>query len=396
MKKRWTIMVCLLAVLMGMTGYQPQQQTKMLEEQTPVSTSQLEVSTNEEQTGEAATLEPEPQTPQQRAEQILAGMTVEQQVEQMFFLRFPQEDWQQVTAQYQPGGFILFGVDFKDCTPEQIQEIITSCQQEAAVPLLMGVDEEGGTVVRVSQYSQYREQPFASPHDLYVSGGLELVRSDTAEKADLLRSLGLNVNLAPVCDVANGPEDYIYPRTLGAGVQETTDFVRTVVEQSTASGIGSVLKHFPGYGGNADTHTGLSYDERTLDELRQRDFLPFQAGMDAGAGAVLVSHNILPQVGGEMPASLSPEIHAILRQELGFTGVIMTDDLDMGAIGQYTDGKAAAVQAVLAGNDLLICTDYETQIPVVIEAVNSGEISLERIQEGALRVLIWKAQLGLL
>lgn len=356
--------------------------------------AQTQTSSDEQQ--EQSPLQSQPQSPSQRAEQVLEGMTLEQQAAQMFFVRFPQKDWQQVTAQYQPGGFILFAVDFEERTLEQMQEILASCQQAAAVPLLMGVDEEGGTVVRVSKYAQYREQPFASPQKLYAAGGLELVRSDAEEKAALLRRVGLNVNLAPVCDVANGPEDYIYPRTLGAGVQETADFVRTVVEQSTASGIGSVLKHFPGYGGNADTHTGLSYDNRTLDELRARDFIPFQAGIQAGAGAVLVSHNVLPQVGGEMPASLSPEIHRLLREELGFSGVMMTDDLDMGAIGQYTDGKAAAVQAVLAGNDLLICTDYETQMPAVLEAVYSGEISPERIRESARRVLIWKAELGLL
>lgn len=388
MKNWWCMLLAAVCLSLAACAQQGQQ----LEE----STSQPVATTSEVQTEQTSPLQPEPQTPQQRAEQVLEGMTVEQQVAQMFFLRFPQEDWQQVTAQYQPGGFILFGVDFKDRTPEQVQKILASCQQEAAVPLLMGVDEEGGTVVRVSKYAQYREQPFASPQELYAAGGLEQVRSDTEEKAALLRSLGLNVNLAPVCDVANGPEDYIYPRTLGAGVQETADYVRTVVEQSAASGIGSVLKHFPGYGGNADTHTGLSYDDRTLDELRGRDLLPFQVGIEAGVGAVLVSHNILPQVGGEVPASLSPEIHEILRQEMGFSGVIMTDDLDMGAIGQYTDGRAAAIQAVLAGNDLLICTDYETQMPAVVEAVNSGEISPERIRESALRVLIWKAELGLI
>lgn len=388
MKKWWCVLLAAVCLSLAACA----QQGQHAEESSP----QPVVTTSETQTEQTPPLQPEPQTPQQRAEQVLEGMTVEQQAAQMFFLRFPQQDWQQVTAQYQPGGFILFGVDFKDRTPGQVQKVLASCQQQATVPLLMGVDEEGGTVVRVSKYAQYREQPFASPQELYATGGLELVRSDTEEKAALLRSLGLNVNLAPVCDVANGPEDYIYPRTLGAGVQETTDYVRTVVEQSTASGMGSVLKHFPGYGGNADTHTGLSYDNRTLDELRERDLLPFQAGIEAGAGAVLVSHNILPQVGGEVPASLSPEIHEILRQEMGFSGVIMTDDLDMGAIGQYTDGRAAAVQAVLAGNDLLICTDYETQMPAVVEAVHSGEISPERIRESALRVLIWKAELGLI
>lgn len=160
--------------------------------------------------------------------------------------------------------------------------------------------------------------------------------------------------------------------------------------------MGCVLKHFPGYGNNVDTHTGVAVDERPYETFQKEDFLPFEAGVQAGAGCVLVSHNIVTCRDGEAPASLSPEWHRVLREELGFTGCIITDDLVMDAIQEYCDASSAAVQAVQAGNDLLCCSDYETQYPAVLAAVESGELSEERIEESALRVLRWKEELGLL
>ena len=161
-------------------------------------------------------------------------------------------------------------------------------------------------------------------------------------------------------------------------------------------GIGSVLKHFPGYGNNSDTHTGIAHDERSFDTFSDSDFIPFQAGIDAGADMVLVSHNIVSCMDSEKPASLSPTVHDILRNRLGFDGVIMTDDLSMDGIRDFTDDQQAAVMAVLAGNDLICCTDYQTQIPAVIEAAASGEISEQMIDEAVMRILKMKQSLGLL
>ncbi len=163
-----------------------------------------------------------------------------------------------------------------------------------------------------------------------------------------------------------------------------------------AARIGSVLKHFPGYGNNADTHTGMSIDKRPYETFVQEDFLPFSAGIEAGAGAVLVSHNIVECMDASAPASLSKNVHRILREELGFSGVIMTDDLYMDAIKKYTGDREAAVAAVLAGNDMLCCTDFEKQIPAVLEAVQGGIIERRQIAQAAERVLIWKIELGIL
>lgn len=331
-----------------------------------------------------------------RAQELLDGMTLEEKVGQMFIARCPETDAAQLAADYHLGGYILFGRDFKDKTAEQVTTDIQSCQDAAEIPLLIAVDEEGGTVNRVSSNPNLRSSPFRSPQSLYSEGGLELVRSDAQEKCRLLESLGININFAPVCDVSQDPADFIYDRTLGRDAQETSQYVAAVVETMAEEGMGSVLKHFPGYGNNADTHTGVAYDDRPYDTFLTSDFLPFQAGIAAGADMVLVSHNIVSAMDEASPASLSPEVHRVLREDLGFTGVIVTDDLVMDGVRDFAGDDEAAVLAVQAGNDLLCCTDFQTQVPAVLAAVESGEITGEQIDAAVLRVLTMKLRLGIL
>ena len=331
-----------------------------------------------------------------RAQELLDGMTLEEKVGQMFIARCPETDAAQLAADYHLGGYILFGRDFKDKTAEQVTADIQSCQDAAEIPLLIAVDEEGGTVNRVSSNPNLRSSPFRSPQALYSEGGLELVRSDAQEKCRLLESLGININFAPVCDVSQDPADFIYDRTLGRDAQETSQYVAAVVETMAEEGMGSVLKHFPGYGNNTDTHTGVAYDDRPYDTFLTSDFLPFQAGIAAGADMVLVSHNIVSAMDEASPASLSPEVHRVLREDLGFTGVIVTDDLVMDGVRDFAGDDEAAVLAVQAGNDLLCCTDFQTQVPAVLAAVESGEITEEQIDAAVLRVLTMKLRLGIL
>ena len=190
----------------------------------------------------------------------------------------------------------------------------------------------------------------------------------------------------------------MHDRTFGQDAGATADYVAQVTAQMSADNMGSVLKHFPGYGNNVDTHTGIALDERPLETFETSDFLPFQAGIEAGGGktAVLVSHNIMKAADDTLPASLSPAVHQILREELGFDGVAMTDDLAMDAVAAYAADGAVAVMALEAGNDLIITTDYRTQIPKVIEAVESGALSGDAIDTACRRVLTWKQDLGLL
>lgn len=331
-----------------------------------------------------------------QAEKLLSSMTLEEKVGQLFFVRVPAEDAAQAVAQYHFGGYILFGRDFQDKTREQVRADIQGYQDSAKVPLLLGVDEEGGTVVRASANPDICDEPYWSPRRLYEAGGLDLVLSVERDKIRTLQGLGLNVNFAPVCDITQQEGAFLYDRSLGQDARTTAGYVGRVVSLYGEEGMGCVLKHFPGYGNNPDTHTGIAVDERPYEAFQREDFLPFEAGIQAGAGCVLVSHNIVTCRDGEAPASLSPEWHRVLREELGFTGCIITDDLVMDAIQEYCDASSAAVQAVQAGNDLLCCSDYETQYPAVLAAVESGELSEERIEESALRVLRWKEELGLL
>ena len=345
--------------------------------------------------GEAAAA-PDPADNTAAAERYVNNLPLESQVAQMFFARCPETDAASLAGQYDIGGYILFGRDFEGQTPASVTSTIQSYQDAAATPMLIGVDEEGGTVVRISSNPNFRAVKFHSPQALYNEGGFDLITSDTKEKDELLASIGVNVNFAPVCDVSTNPNDFINARAFGKDASQTSEYVRTVVKQMLADGTGMVLKHFPGYGNNVDTHTGIAIDERSIDSFRSSDFLPFHAGIDAGAQSVLVSHNVVNCMDSELPASLSPAVHEILRDELGFDGVIMTDDLIMEAITDYTGGESAAVLAVQAGNDMLVSSDFVTQYNAVLNAVKDGTISEERIRESAVRVVRWKMDLGLM
>ena len=330
------------------------------------------------------------------ARQILENMTLEEKVGQMFMARCPDSYAHTTAAEYHLGGYVMFAKDFENRSRAKVIERIETIQAENAVPLLLAVDEEGGTVTRVSRFKALREKKFASPQALYQKGGLDAIVQDAKEKSEFLLSLGVNVNLAPVADVSTDAGDFIHNRTLGKDAQSTAEYVAAVVRQMKKSGIGSALKHFPGYGNNKDTHTGVAVDERPYETFVSSDFLPFSAGIEAGADCVLVSHNIVACLDAENPASLSYEVHRVLREELGFTGVALTDDLNMDAISKQYGKAEAAVLAVLAGNDMILTGAYKTQIPAVIEAVREGRIDESRIDESALRVLEWKESLGLI
>ena len=220
--------------------------------------------------------------------------------------------------------------------------------------------------------------------------------ADTREKDLLLSALGFNVNLSPVADVSTNPADFMYDRTFGQDAAATADYVAQVVSQMAEDGMGSVLKHFPGYGNNADTHTGIALDARPYTTFEKSDLVPFESGIAAGAPFVLVSHNIVECMDGAYPASLSAKVHTLLRDTLGFTGVIVTDDLAMDAVKAYAQDGSAAVLAIQAGNDMIVTTDYQTQIPQVIAAVQSGEIAESDIDAHVFRVLHEKQALGLI
>lgn len=363
----------------------------------PDSTQQLPTDSTQQPT------EPETQAPEtdqtvpaDLVQQMLDGMTLEQKVGQLFFAR--GSDTLAVTdvQAYQLGGVLLFASDFTGKTAEQVQAMTNELAQSAQIPALVGVDEEGGTVVRVSRSKLLREQPFASPGNIYRKGGLAALADDTDDKCAFLRNLGISVNFAPVCDVTANTTDFIYARAIGADAQTTAQAISTIVSRMADDGIGSVLKHFPGYGSNTDTHTAGTMDERPRTQFEQEDFLPFAAGISAGADAVLVSHVTVACFDADNPASLSAEVHRVLREELGFNGAILTDDLAMAAVSDGADAAELAVRAIEAGNDMIITSDYAVQFPALIQAVQSGRVTEEALNRAVRHVLEWKQKLGLI
>lgn len=327
---------------------------------------------------------------------LLDAMTVEEKVGQLFLARCSAMMAVQDIGSYHLGGYILFGQDFDGETPDSFRTKIAQYQAASPIPLLIAVDEEGGTVCRVSSRRAFRSSRFPSPREAYAEGGMEPVLAVEMEKAALLRDLGINVNMGPVCDITTDSGSFLYARSLGEGPEETGRFASSTVQIYGNYKLGSVLKHFPGYGNNPDTHTQMVRDDRSLEELEKADLIPFAAAIQSGADAVLVSHNIISALDDTAPASLSPAVHDYLRNTMGFAGVIVTDDLVMQAITDRYGPEEAAVLAVLAGNDLLCSTEYQIQYPAVLEAVQSGRISVEQLDASVMRILKWKKELGLI
>lgn len=330
------------------------------------------------------------------AEEMLSKMTLEEKVGQIFLARYPSSGVINEIKNYQPAGYILFGKDFQNATPNSIKKELQDCQNASKIPLALGVDEEGGTVVRVSQYKAFRASPFKSPREIYANGGMNAIISDSHEKSNLLKNLGINMNLAPVVDVPKTSNDFIYKRAFSTNVNEVKDFTNQIINAMKSDNITSVMKHFPGYGNNVDTHTGIAIDKRDYSNFENRDFIPFEEGIKNGAPAILVSHNIVECMDKSKPASLSENVHNILRNELGFSGIIMTDDLAMDAVKQYVENGDAATQAVLAGNDLIISSDFANQRNEVLQAVKDGTIEENTINNAVKRVLAWKMMYGII
>lgn len=339
--------------------------------------------------------ETEPMSAGDPMEVLMDSLTLEQKVGQIFLARCPETGAAEAVQQYHLGGFVLFDRDFEGETPSSMAQKIAGYQGVSHIPLLIAVDEEGGTVNRVSSHEAFRAYPFPSPRALYTKGGLELIHNTEAEKAQLLSGLGINVNLAPVCDITTNPSAFMYRRSLGQSPAVTGEFVADSIQTMGRFGVAAVMKHFPGYGNNADTHTGIARDSRSLETLETEDMQPFFAGISAGGGAILVSHTIVEAIDPEYPASLSQPMNYYLRLAMNFGGVIITDDLSMDAIAAQYGTEEAAVLAVLAGNDLLCSTEFETQYSAVLKACRSGRIPETVLDEAVERVLRWKAQMGL-
>ena len=329
-----------------------------------------------------------------KAVKTVKNMSLKEKVGQLFLVRYNKDDVEYLSNFY-PGGYILFAKDFQNNTKEQMKKEIETDQKESKFPLIMAVDEEGGYVTRVSRFKQYRDEKFLSPRTYYNQGGYALVEQIEKEKATLLKDLGINLNLAPVSDISTSSNDFIYSRAFQGNTEDTSNFVKNMVKYANNNKINSCLKHFPGYGNNKDTHTGIAIDERSYEEIENNDYKPFIAGIEENVPSILVSHNIVKSIDSEYPASLSKKVNDELRNKLNYTGIIMTDDLAMDAVKEYVSSNTSATLAVNAGNDMIITSDFLTMKNEVLNSVEEGKIQEETIDKAVTRVIAWKYYSGL-
>jgi len=339
------------------------------------------------------------ETAEQKAERILSKMSTDEKIAQMMVVAMPSEKAAAVQKKHQFGGYILFGGDFAGTDSKGMKKLVRSCQRSSKVPMLMGTDEEGGTVVRASFYKRYRKSRYRSPRQVYRSGGYKGITKDTGNKDAFLRSLGLNCNFAPVADVPYRRSDFMYQRAFTTNVGGVSRFIKLSVKRMRKDDIVSVLKHFPGYGDNGDTHGRIIRDRRPRSAFVTRDLKPFEAGIQSGADMIMVSHTIVNAFDKKNPASLSPAVHEYMRKNMGFGGVIITDGLGMKGVTDFVGGDSgkAAVRAVRAGNDMLcVTTDYSRCLSAIKKAAAGGDISQKQIDDSVKRILLMKIRRGII
>ncbi len=345
------------------------------------------------------------------AYRALSKLTLEEKVGQLIMAHHNQATAIEGVTKYNIGGYTYFEADFLGKTEEEVKKMIADEQAASKIPLITAVDEEGGRVVRISlntnlvrdEINKYPNMFYTNTNnknawrlskDLYEASGnnFTLIENETKVKSGVLKRLGLNVNFAPVVDMAI-PGSYISDRVIGLDANLTAEYGKRVINASKGTGVSYTLKHFPGYGNNSDTHESGSVDNKTLEELMENDIIPFKEGIRNGAEAVMISHNTVSAIDNVNPASLSKEIHNLLTNDLDFTGIIITDALDMGATKEIPNKFTKAIEA---GNHLILVQDYENAYKEILESVKNGIISETKISRLAFKVLAWKYYKGLM
>ena len=320
---------------------------------------------------------------------IVQAMTIEDKAGQLLLVL----DSKNLLTDQTMSGCVLFEDDFANKSRNEVIENIERYQSNAKYPMIIAVDEEGGSVVRVSKY--LRDNRFRLPQDVYKSGGMDSIISDATEKSEYLKEFGINVNLAPVADVATNEDDYIYRRSFGVDADATSNYVRNVVMAMSNIKMGSVLKHFPGYG-SAPGSGGTYHDSRDFNSLKNNDLLPFKAGIEAGANSILVTNNIIDSVDNQNPATLSKDIHDLLREDLKYNGVIMTDDVTDLNNNEFGNDSEIVIKAIKAGNDLIMTSRPQIYFESLIAAINNDELCLNELDLSVLRVIAWKDSLDII
>lgn len=346
-----------------------------------------------------------------RVERILSGMSVEQKVYQMFMIT-PEmltgastateagEMTNEALKRYPVGGLIYFAANLK--TREQTQAMITGTQRMArengALGLFIGVDEEGGAVARAAD--KLGTTKFAPMKTIGDQGDPELAYDAYRTIARDISQFGFNLDFAPVADVITNPKNTeIGSRAFGTDADLVSNMVSQAIKGLQDNGVLAAVKHFPGHGNTvANSHYATTTTDRTLEQMRGLELLPFGAGIEAGAELVLISHLTATNVDDSAPASLNKTIITdILRNQLGFEGIVVTDALRMMAIAANYAPEQISIQAVNAGVDLLLMpANFKATSAALIEAVKSGKITEERIDESVRRILSAKLRYGII
>ena len=299
-----------------------------------------------------------------------------------------------VASEYPVGGIILFAHNIKD--PEQLRAFTDSLRALPGAPLLC-VDEEGGRVARIANNPAFGLPHTGTMESLAAKKGAPGVRAAAATIGKYLKDYGFDIDFAPVADVNTNPRNIVIgPRAFSSKPEEAATMVKAYLSGLQKAGVLGCIKHFPGHGDtSADTHFGYAVSRKSLEQLRACELVPFRAGIDAGARLVMTAHISLPAVtGSDIPSTLSPEVlQGILREEMGFDGVIVTDAMEMGAITREYDTALACVLAVKAGVDVLLCVkDFRAAVDAIEAAVLAGDIPETRIDESVRRILALKTQ----
>lgn len=294
------------------------------------------------------------------------------------------------------GGLCYFAANLEDRA--QVQTMLAQVQSYAKIPLFLAVDEEGGAVSRVGSNEALGTTRFEAAAVYGARADMAEVCKVGQTMADELLELGFNLNFAPVADVITNPNNTeIGNRAYSDDPQVAAAMVEAMVQGLQSHKMMACLKHFPGHGSTeADSHADRSVSVRTMEELRQTEWIPFRAGIEADAAFVMLSHLTNENL-STMPASLSPEVVACLRQELGFTGIVITDSQQMGAITNYYTPAEAAVKALQAGADMILMpADPVAAVQGIVAAVESGTLTRVRLEESVGRIFAVKTQYGLL
>ena len=342
---------------------------------------------------------------EEQVEEVLQNMTLEEKVLQLFIIT-PEAltNHTTVTAagditknsilQYPVGGLIYFAKNLK--TREQVEAMLeNTCQyyEEAGYthPFL-AIDEEGGTVARIGNQPAFGVEKISDMSVIGESGDVKEAERVGSVIGTYLSELGFNLNFAPVADVLTNPNNKaIGKRSFGKDASLVSDMVQAEVQAMEDCGIYGVLKHFPGHGAtDADTHAGYAYTDKTLEALMEEDLVPFIDGIESGTHFIMAAHISVPTITGDStPCSLSSYmITDVLRGKMGYEGIVVTDAMDMKAVEhQYTSAQAA-VLALEAGVDIILMPEsFQMAYEGILEAVESGQLTEERIDESVQRIL---------